>query len=496
MSRRSDIRSLVLAAVLPVVFAVVWAGGCTNDPFDPASVPNHRPVARIFVAPTAGDSLNATSYFRRTFHWSGSDEDGFVVAYYVSIETQAGAAAPWDTTTRTDTTMTFTTDDQGRAMALIRVACVDDRGAVSDTVSQFIPLRNFPPVINFVSDYDTLRWSYRAADFRCFALDLDGQETMDDSVVYYLDTADTTLAPVPFGSPGADPNDRPVRKALDDPAQGLFEIDLYDIRTPGLRTLTILVGDEADATARFTWQWEVFPAVGPVLLVDDFPGSFDAPAYYAAMDSLFGPGGWSLYDLDDGLPDRLWILTETFRQFQGIVWYTAAGTSSKLIAAADAITEFVQPTEPEQVPGRLLLVSAGVIGGSQQLPPSFVTEVLGIGRTPTQPTFYIPSDKTAIPVDETSPLPVLHFVNSVSAGVGLQPLVDSDPLYHMEYYLFWSRTRRPPYEPYVVVRHPSAALAPSASAVTVALQLEYVQPGERVTILRHLLQDELGVIWP
>ncbi len=479
---------------LALAAAAAWWAGCTNDPFDPSSVPNQRPVARIFVTPVAGDSLNPTSYFRRTFHWSGTDEDGFVVAYYVSIETQVGEAAPWDTTTRTDTTMTFVTDDEGRATALIRVACVDDRGAVSDTVAQFIPLRNFPPVINFVSDYDTVRWSYRAADFRCFALDLDGQETMDDSVTFYLDTADTTLPPLPLGAPGADPNLRPVRQALDDPQQGLFEIDLHDVTTPGERTLTILVSDEAHATTRFTWTWEVKPAVGPVLLVDDFPGNFDRDFYYSALDSVLGPGQWSLYDLNDGLPDRLWVLTETFRQFPAVFWYTAATTSQKLAAATDPLTAYLDPAEPGVPPGRLLLVSAGVIGGSQQLPPGFVTGVLGIGRTPTQPQFAIPQDKSA--VAQRPGLPDLHFTNSLSRGVGLQPQAGSEVLYQMEYYMFWSPTRRPPYEPVVAVRRPDAATSPRASAVTLALQLEYVQEADRIAALRALLGDELGVPLP
>ena len=64
--------------------------------------------------------------------------------------------APWDTTTRTDTTMTFATDDEGNAEATFYLACRDDRGALSDTLVQFMPLRNFPPAVNFQSDFDPL----------------------------------------------------------------------------------------------------------------------------------------------------------------------------------------------------------------------------------------------------------------------------------------------------------------------------------------------------
>ena len=53
--------------------------------------------------------LNPTSYFNRTFRWSGTDVDGWVVEYHLSIRTDSAVPAPWDTTARTDTTMSFVT---------------------------------------------------------------------------------------------------------------------------------------------------------------------------------------------------------------------------------------------------------------------------------------------------------------------------------------------------------------------------------------------------
>ena len=198
-TRRRTLILALLAAAAGAGFA-----GCTNDPFDPESVANHKPVARIFISPTEVDSLSPTSYYHRTFYWSGSDADGFVVEFYVTLETPAGVPAPWIATTRTDTTMTFTTDDEGHAEVMLRVACRDDRGALSDTVSQYIPLRNFPPVVNFEADFDTVRWSYGAAAFRFFTLDLDGNETLEPDYRYKLDTADTTIVR-DYGTAGADP---------------------------------------------------------------------------------------------------------------------------------------------------------------------------------------------------------------------------------------------------------------------------------------------------
>jgi len=491
-----SLRGAVLLAAAASCALAAHLAGCTNDPYDPSTVLNIPPVARIYVSDGPGGELNPTSYYERTFHWSGSDQDGFVVEYHVSIEIEAGVAAPWAVTIGTDTTMTFTTDDLGEAQALVRLACRDNDGAMSDTISQYIPLRNFPPVINFAADFDTVTWSFGAANFRFFALDLDGHVTMDDSIVYYLDTADTNLAPVQEGLPDADPNLCPVIKGIDDLETGTFAVELHDIRDPGQRTLNVRVGDEADATTNFSWTWEVLPALGTVLLVDDLIGDLDVPFYHGTMDSIFGAGQWSRYDMSLGLPDRNWVLLETFRQFEAVFWYTGAATSASLGDVAAELEQYVtEPLAPGGQPGHLLLIAKGVIGGSSSLPPSFVQNTLGISRTPTQPTFYIPQDKTCL-ATPTGRLPDLHFTNSVTAGVGLQPMPGSEAIYQMEYYLFWSPTRRPPYEPIVGVRNPDTATATHARSVVISLQFENVEPSEGLASLRAILQDEMGVTLP
>ncbi len=140
----------LLTLMLSVVIFSNWLAGCTaNEPFDPNSLENQPPVARLFVEGSQeGEDLNPTSYFQRTFNWSGTDRDGWVEEFYVSIRTDGDNPAPWDTTTATDTTMTFITDENGEAEATFLLACRDNRGAYSDTISQFVPLKNFPPVVN------------------------------------------------------------------------------------------------------------------------------------------------------------------------------------------------------------------------------------------------------------------------------------------------------------------------------------------------------------
>ncbi len=489
-----------LAAALAVVVAFF---GCTNAPFDPDSLPNQPPTARIFIGAPEGIELNPTSYYSRTFSWSGSDVDGFVEEFYVSVEMESGVSAPWATTTGSDTTMTFTTDDEGLAQALIRVACRDDRGAVSDTVSQYIPLRNFPPVINFVADYDTLFWSYSSANFRFFAMDLDGNVTMDDSVVYYLDTADTLLSPVDEDDPEADPAVRPVRKLIASQNEGLFDVEFHGDAPAGARTLFVKVGDEADAVTTFTWEWDVLPVLSPVLLVDDFGGSYDTASYYAAMDTIFGLGQWSLYNLESGSTDRRWVFAETLRQFECVFWYTGSSPSATLAQTASHVLDYLQPVDPEQTPGKLLLASKSLIGGGGLVPPGFIQTGLGVNTTPSPPSFFIPISKTVRKYDHEAwtwddpdnpwDIVALRPTASVGGSVGLLPMAWGEPVYRLEYHRY---NPRPPYEPLVGIRTPVRAESAVASAVTLTLQLEYMRMDDVVRELRYLLGEELGVELP
>jgi len=495
LQRNPRKRAIVLAVAMTACGLAAWLAGCSNEPFDPESLTNIPPVASIFVTPGIGGELNPTSYYDRTFSWSGTDPDGFVVEYYVSIETEE-SPAPWIATQQTDTTMTFSTDDQGQAQALIRLVCRDDRGALSDTVSRHIPLRNFPPVINFVTDYDTTFWSFGSANFRLFAVDLDDNTTMSDSIVYFLDTADSTLAPISEGEAGADPNVRPVIKQIEDMVSGRFTIDLTDIAQRGLRTLHVRVSDEADATGAFDWEWDARPALSNVLLVDDFLGNLDVPFYYAAMDSLYGTDGWSIYDMADGLPDRTWVFMSWLREFDALFWYTGSSASANLAVAAVYLHEYLNvPTDDDPDAGRLLLISKSLIGSTGSLPPTFIQETLGFERTASLPMFFIPSDKLCMSVP-AGRLPNLHFNHSYSAGVGMMPRDGTETIYQMEYYESWSSNDRPPYEPIVGIRRPHSNTGLDASAVSVMLQFEAVNFTDGLGAVRGMLENELGVDLP
>ena len=459
MRRRSRILAVCLACGCAGLS--VWLVGCAaNDPFDPASAPNQAPLVKFFVGPVEpGRDLNATSYFRRTFRWSGTDPDGWVTEYHVSIRSKKDEPAPWITTTSTDTTMTFTTGEDGTSEATFYISCRDNRGALSDTLVQFVPLRNFPPVVNFQSDFDplvnlqrdittdgaatdTTYWSWGIGNFRFFALDLDGASTMDDSFLFTVADGDPTEV-VDEGDPAADPNDVWVRAPF---LETTAEVRTFEVQL---------------------------------------------------LDEHYGAGGWDTYDFWFGFPDRAFILLETMRLFDAVVW-TGGANSSTLVTAAKrdgAIQQYIEGTDGAD-PGKFLLITNTVVGGDSGLPLVFIQSVLGISPTPAPPSVFTNvAGKQAF--GEIPELPAMTVASGAMKGLGIVPLNGAETLYRMEYCEGCygdPRRPRPPFDPVVAVRKPvRSESTPLANVITISLQLEYVAPDEAKAVLSALLDDELGV---
>lgn len=527
--RRPVLVLLQLAAVAALALAA-WLAGCSaNDPFDPESLENIRPVVRMSMAPVdTNTSLNPTSYFDRTFYWSASDPDGWVTEYYVSVRTDAAVPAPWDTTTSTDTTMTFATNAEGYAEATFLLACRDNRGGVSDTLVQYIPLKNFPPAVNFQTDFDpqvnmqrefhdingdvtevpaaavdTTYWNWGPMNFRMFALDLDGQEAMDSFYRYTL--VDPALGDPDLtfleNDPDADPTVGWVQAEfpLTNNEVKQFEIFIKDAPVGEATTLTVAVNDEADADTRFHYSWEVREPGGPVLFVPDNLAPNTKTFYRNILASEYGQGGWSEYTFWFGYPDHSFVLIESMRKFQAVLWADGGGpTSPRLLEAAQtggALSQYLNPLSG-QVPGHLLMVSKGVIGTTSALPHPFIKGVLGIDPSPS-PVSAITTVAGKAALGLQPGLPAMTSLASMGRAMGLKihndaTLPVAEPIYQMEYCLRCYGDR-PPYDPVVGMRCPSRDVATLAKAVTISLQLEFFDPAEVQAGLSAILSEELGV---
>ncbi len=508
---------ILLPATLVTIAAasLIWMAGCApNDPFDPDSVTNNPPVVRMSVSAPEGAELNPTSYFQRQFSWYGSDQDGWVQEYYVSIRTDAAVPAPWDTTAQTDTTMTFATDDQGNAEAVFYVVCKDDRGALSDTLVQLIPLRNSPPAINFQSDFDPLRnmqreitlsgttpidtlyWNWGAANFRFFALDLDGAETMDDFYRYTL-APDEPTETYDEGDPLADPLTNWVRVPFEE--TGLvrdFQV-LVSGLPAGPATLRVGVTDEAAADSVFSYSWEVREPRSNILYVKDNSSSLGRALYTAVMDDRFGADNWDLYDFWFGFPDHPFVLLETMRLFDAVIWTDGGVTSENLATAAareGALEKYIHPTGGED-PGQLLLVSKVMAGSTTGLPPSFILGVLGVSPTgDPAPALLLPTGKQAL--GQLSGMLPMTTISPQGKGIGLKLLAGTEILYRMEECSGCYGSRRPPFDPVVAVRRPERATSAFAAVVSFGLQLEYFDETQVINALRVILDDEMGLVAP
>lgn len=507
--------------------AAIIAGCSANPPFDPSSVANQPPTVRLFVGPVdPGGVLNPTSYYRRTFRWSGSDADGWVKQFYVSVQTQPGVEAPWDTTLRTDTTMTFQPDDEGNAQATFLLVCRDDRGTLSDTLRQYVPLRNFPPAVNFQSDFDPLRnlqrefidvngdittnpsaavdttyFNWGPMNFRMFALDLDGAPTMDEFYRYTLADGDPGVT-LDDDDPAADPNTCWVRVPFNSSAEiKQFSIFVRDV-VPGIRTLRVSVRDEALSDANFSYTWEVRAPKGPVLFIGDGMSPDSRAFFEGILDARFGADGWDQYNFWFGAPDIPSVLLETFRKFPVVFW-TDGGSGSLSLRTASApggvLQQYMSPTDGS-APGRFLFVSRGFVGQTNGLTVAFLQSVVGVSPTPAPATpLRYPVDKLVL--HQSGTLADMMTAKTVtSGGQGLVRLAtaDNEILYKFESCTCYGDPRRPlpPYDPVVGIRVPSRATSSQARMVGLSLQLDNFNPAHVADVLHGILTTELGVVTP
>jgi hypothetical protein len=522
--------------------ALVWVAGCAaNDPFDPESLENRRPLINFFVTQTdTTQPLNPTSYSTRTFRWSGTDPDGWVVEYYVAILTAPDAEAVWDTTTSTDTTLTFTPDDEGNADATFKLLCRDNRGALSDTLVRFIPMQNFPPVVEFQGDFDplinmqrefldaagnvtedanaavdTLFWNWGASNFRFRAYDLDGQETLEPFFRYTMadDEPDSTYDE---DDPRADPETSWVRV----PFYGSEEVKEFTVylrgTDPGMeRTLSVSVRDTVGTGPIFKYTWEVRAPKGPVLYIPDISTPSTKQFYRDYFDGKYGPGNWDTYVFWKGFPDEEFTLLETMRKFDLVLWTDTGNKTNNIFTASrggGVLDQYLVPLDDSD-PGAVLMVSRILSGGDSGLTKPFRTNTLGIslGGLPQAPLF-MPAGQQALGL--ASHLPAMTSLYDSAEGKGGLGLVLNDPDHPIAEFIFqmelcvvaanntscYCSGRRCdevsedlPADPYVGVRSPTRDVSRFAKIVGISIQLDEFDPGEVYPALDSVIEYELGV---
>ena len=500
-----------MACVLALGFTVLGTlASCSNDPFDPDSLRNTPPTARIFVSDEDGE-LQTTSYNGATFHWSATDSDGRVVGFHVAIAPDGTEPVDWIFTTQDESTSTYTTDENGEVTPRLWVVAEDDRGALSDTVSTAFPLVNFPPALEFNTDFVPVEQSFSAASFDLFGFDLDGDDTLLPVVDYRFEGSDPGVV-FDEDDPDADPAQGWVRRER---TRRRFTLGLRDI-PPGdpndefRQTVYIRLVDEAGAASDFSYTWQVFEVRGEVLLIDDNTTAAGRDDFYAGLMQDHLGDAWNVLEAtslpDD--PDLQWL---SFSPFRTIVWYSQpVSPSPRLAAAQQTLTRFVnEDLDPDQVgvqQGRLYLdyqLAGSTTGG---LSAAFKSGVLHVGSTPDPRNSLVRVNEVQSEIGPTleilsqdPSLPDLVHDPSTAAGTyfglwGISVPAESAPLWRFESAQWGGRadpTCRLGCEPVVAIRWPATGLA---RTVTVGFQIDYADAdGNARDAIRAILRDHLGI---
>jgi hypothetical protein len=498
--------------LLPWLFAfAALIAACSNEPFDPSSWKNAPPVASIWVLPANPDSLQPTTYNQATFHWSGTDSDGFITGYYVNITVQGQSSNNWMFTTSEETTATYSTDESGRAFPTLSVVAQDDRAALSDTVSVTIPLVNFPPLLEFADNFTPVKTSFGAASFEFFGFDLDGDSTLLPWIEYRFEGSDPDSV-YGIGDPLADPTKGWVREARPPTRFSLVlrDIPQGDPAQDFDQTLYVRIADEAGGLAELSHTWKVYQAIGDVLLIDDAPNTVSLASrdtfYRDALDQLL-PGQHSVWDISDGAPDRDDDIRLTLEQFQWLVWYTGNSESPTLLRVQgilqDYLSKDLDPDTPGTQSGHLFLETQSAVGASSNLSTTFRSQVLGLEKNPEpRSNFRITSQDLAslggaLDVEpQSAGLPALasigrNYLDGTGFFFGIYGFVmtaGTAELYRFENYDYLHDRRSS--SPLVAVRKPDTG---TANAVTLGFQLEFCNAlGNAIEALGIILQDELG----
>jgi len=259
----------------------------------------------------------------------------------------------------------------------------------------------------------------------------------------------------------------------------------------------------------------VFEVVGDVLLIDDNAKDNDSrdQFYRDALDTYL-PGGYSVWNITDGLPEREEDVRLTLAQFNLLIWYTGNGESAYLPGIQGILTDFVEgdfdPDTPGVQSGQLFLEMPILAGNKSSLSNGFRAGVLGINsitdpRNPLESYFRAQSTIGDLEITaQVAPLPDLlgvgeNYLMDGSGGiyfdlVGLVPEPDAAALWKFEQYIWGgdrdTTCRAPGCEPVVAVRRPATGVA---KVVSLGFQLEYANAsGTAIDAVGTLLRDHLG----
>lgn len=368
--------------IILVLSAVISLSSCYDELVD-APVENKPP--KTFVALFPDDSISQQQSSLRV-HWWADDPDGLVIGYFISIEENK-----WTFTSSNDSLISFPISGTDTSY-IFKVAAVDNSGngvfdnqlivnginfghepftdlnnnGVWDSGEPFIdcgaidpvpasillPLKNSPPVINFLINQSGTtifipETTFTVASFGWTITDLDGDGTISKVIIALNDTSHKVELPG---------NTRFVTLKAEPPfSSDEVECDIYvgtsvstpyPVKLPGLKLndenrFYVFAEDIAGGVSQLlempsdgsNRDWFVKKPKGEILIIDD-NGNFDNSAifYNEIFDSLGLGDDIDTWDIKLGrttsTPGVLLPVfispqfTETLKLFKYVFWYT------------------------------------------------------------------------------------------------------------------------------------------------------------------------------
>jgi hypothetical protein len=141
------------------------------------------------------DRLNSTVQLR----WYGSDQDGYVESYELSID----GGANWSTTYSQDSLFVFSiSSGSDTADVDFLVRAIDNEGLTDPSPAELIvPIKNTPPAVNFKADLMPQDTVFSVVTISWEASDFDGNETIESSFIkinegewYQVDRSVSTMS--------------------------------------------------------------------------------------------------------------------------------------------------------------------------------------------------------------------------------------------------------------------------------------------------------------
>lgn len=194
-------RTLTLSLLLGALVAAGLAGCDGGVSGDPAG--NQPPDTELAVRDTSlvGNVEDDDRFTSTVFvAWSGTDPDGFVVAFDLRYYAAGAAPGPddgWARTTRRDSLVLLPIPPESEvANVVFEVRAVDDEGAVDPTPARTVfPIRNSPPTLRLSGTLVPADTTWPVVSFGWTASDPDGPESLLGIEIALNDTTDFVLLP-------------------------------------------------------------------------------------------------------------------------------------------------------------------------------------------------------------------------------------------------------------------------------------------------------------